>query len=65
MEVLINKRIRLVGTMDDNNPIPVGSEGIIIHIGGGVINVKWDNGRTLGLIEGEDQYIILDDDSQD
>ena len=61
---IINKRVRLVGEMNDLNPIPVGSEGIIEHVGGGVLNVKWDNGRYLGLIEDEDQYIILED-SQD
>jgi hypothetical protein len=64
MDTIINKRIRLVGEMNDPNPIPVGSEGIIKHVGGGVLNIKWDNGRNLGLIEDEDQYIILGD-SQD
>ncbi len=58
---LIGKRIRLVGFMiNDPEPIPVGTEGIVNHVGGGVINVNWDNGRTLGLIDGEDEYIVLD-----
>jgi hypothetical protein len=61
---IINKRVRLVGEMNDPDPIPVGSEGVIKYVSGGVLNVKWDNGRTLGLIEDEDQYIILED-SQD
>jgi hypothetical protein len=44
----------------DPDPIPVGSEGTIYHVGGDVINVHWDNGRMLGLIENIDQYVILD-----
>jgi hypothetical protein len=45
--------------MDDFNPVPMGTEGIVTHVGGGVINVNWDNGRILGLIEGEDRYTVL------
>ena len=44
---------------DDPNPIETGTQGTIYHVGGGVINVKWDNGRSLGLIVGEDEYKIL------
>jgi len=46
--------------MNDQKPIEVGSEGIVTNIGFGVINVKWDNGRNLGLIEGVDVYEVLD-----
>ena len=55
----IGKRIRCIQMNDDPHPIPSGTEGTIIHIGGGVINVNWDNGRGLGLVEGVDSYRIL------
>ena len=52
-------RIKLIEMVNDPNPIESGSEGVITHIGGGVVNVKWDNGRSLGLVIGEDKFIIL------
>jgi len=47
--------------VNENNPVESGTLGTIRHVGGGVINVNWDNGRSLGLIEGEDTYEILYD----
>jgi len=61
MKNLIGKRVELISMVNDPHPVESGTYGTITHVGGGVINVNWDNGRTLGLIEGEDQYIILDD----
>lgn len=55
---LLNKRVRLI-KMNDPFPIEVGTEGTIYHIGFDILNVKWDNGRTLGLVIGEDEYEIL------
>ena len=60
MEDSVGKRIRCVEMMDDYNPVPCGTEGTVTHVGGGVINVNWDNGRTLGLVEGEDRYEVID-----
>jgi hypothetical protein len=60
MNDLTGKKIRCLGMVDDPDPIPDGTEGTIYHVGGGVINVIWDNGRRLGLIEGVDRYEILD-----
>jgi hypothetical protein len=59
MENLKGKRVRMTGLMNDPNPIEIGDEGTIYHVGGGVINVKWDSGRTLGLVIGEDPFTIL------
>jgi len=58
-EDLKGKRIRLIRMGDDPNPVPNGTEGTIYHSGGGVINVHWDNGRNLGVVEGEDSFVIL------
>ena len=55
---LLNKRVRLI-RMNDPNPIESGTEGTIYNIGFDILNVKWDNGRTLGLVVGEDEYEVL------
>lgn len=56
---LLGKRVRLI-SMNDPHPIEKGMTGTIKHIGGGVINVNWDNGRYLGLIEDCDEYEIIE-----
>ena len=56
---LIGKRIR-INHMDDMSPVPDGTEGIITGIDDiGQIQVKWDNGSTLSIIEEIDDYEIL------
>ena len=47
---------------DDPYPIESGSMGTISHVGGDVMNVTWDNGRSLGVVIGVDKYEILEDD---
>ena len=55
---LVGKRITLIEMVDEENPIQSGMKGVVTHVGGGVINVRWDNGRNLGVIVGEDRYTI-------
>ena len=56
---LIGKRIR-INHMDDMLHVPDGTEGIITGIDDiGQIQVKWDNGSTLSVIEEIDDYEIL------
>jgi hypothetical protein len=62
---LVGKRIRLIEMKNDPDPIEPGSEGTIVHAGGGVINVDWDSGRSLGVVEGIDEYEIFDNDQRD
>ncbi len=57
--ILLGKRIKLTDVMNDPFPIEVGSEGVVYNVGYDVINVRWDNGRNLGLIIGEDKFEIL------
>jgi hypothetical protein len=46
--------------MDDMSPVPDGTEGIITGIDGiGQIQVKWDNGSSLSVIDEIDDYEIL------
>jgi hypothetical protein len=56
---LIGKRIR-INHMDDMLPVPDGTEGLITGIDDiGQIQVKWDNGSTLSVIDDIDDYEIL------
>ena len=55
-------RIRLLSMPDDPDPIPAGSTGTVISTTTGTfaqLDVDWDNGRTLALIPGVDQYEII------
>ena len=57
---LIGKRVKVNNMVNEPHPIESGTIGTITNVGYDVINVKWDNGRSLGLIIGEDDYEILD-----
>jgi hypothetical protein len=57
-QILMGKRVRLTEQMNDPFPIEVGSEGEVYNVGYDVVNVKWDNGRNLGLVLGEDKFEI-------
>jgi len=57
---LIGKRIR-INHMDDMLPVPDGTEGLITGVDDiGQLQVKWDNGSTLSVIDEIDDYEILD-----
>ncbi len=65
----VGDRIRLIIPMqDDPDPVPAGTEGTVtfaspvtmirtIYV---QVGVKWDNGRTLGLVCPPDMYAIID-----
>lgn len=57
-------RVRLLSMPDDPDPIEPGSEGTINYVGkfpgeGQQIGVDWDNGRTLMLIVGVDDFELV------
>ena len=57
---LIGKRIR-INHMEDILPVPDGTEGTITGIDDlNQIQVQWDNGSTLSIIEEIDNFDILD-----
>ena len=64
-QVEVGDRIKLVSMPDDPNPLEVGTEGEVTYIDNrmDVIGVKWDNGRTLSLIQNVDTFEILDEDT--
>jgi hypothetical protein len=56
----VGMRIRMLSMNDEEHPVDQGLEGVITHIDGlGTIHVRWDDGRTLGVIPGLDEYQIL------
>ena len=53
-------RIRLDHMDDPYAPIPSGTEGVVQTVDdAGQLVMKWDNGRSLSLIPGEDCFSII------
>lgn len=54
-------RVELLSMPNDPDPIDVGTKGIVtdngVELQGQKIwGVRWDNGRSLNLLEGEDSW---------
>lgn len=50
-------RVRCISMSDPYHPVPTGTEGTVINVDDiGTIHVNWDNGQSLGLAYGADQY---------
>jgi hypothetical protein len=44
--------------MKDPDPVPSGTTGrVLFQDSLGIIHVSWENGRSLGVIPGEDKFI--------
>lgn len=53
-------RIELLYMEDPFSPVPSGAKGTVNHVDSmGTIHMRWDNGRTLGLIPGVDSFRVL------
>jgi len=62
-QVQIGDRIRLLAMPEDPDPIPTGSTGTVTRVTDGPlaqISVDWDNGRTLSLVPGVDQFEVIE-----
>ena len=50
-------RIELISMSDPYAPVPSGTKGTVLFVDDiGTIHSVWDNGRTLGIIVGEDEF---------
>jgi len=59
---LKGKRIELISTSDPYTNLRPGDRGTIDFVDDmGTIHVTWDNGSTLGLVPGEDQYRFVNE----
>lgn len=56
----LGARIRLINTSDPYTTLTPGDEGTVDLIDdAGTIHITWDSGSHLGLLPGEDTYLIL------
>ncbi|MFI3327437.1 MAG: DUF4314 domain-containing protein [Clostridia bacterium] len=52
--------VELKEMQDPYNPVPIGTRGVVTGIDdAGSILMKWNNGRTLSLIVGEDDFDVI------
>lgn len=54
-------RIKLINMNDTWHPVEPGTEGTVQFVDDiGQLHMKWDNGRTLSLFPGRDDFKIID-----
>lgn len=59
---LLGRRIRLVRCDDPYTRLTPGTEGTVTFVDSlGTVSARWDDGSTLGLVEGYDEYTLLDE----
>lgn len=57
--VPVGTRIMLTSMPDDPDPIPVGSVGIVIRASDEQLIVNWENGRSLNIVIGVDEFTVV------
>ena len=55
-------RIKLIEMDDPYAPVPSGTRGTVTFVDdAGTVHMKWDNGRTLGIVPNVDDFRKLSD----
>lgn len=56
----VGTRIELISMDDPHAPIECGMQGTVCIVDDvGTLHMKWDNGRTLGIVPGEDSFKVI------
>ncbi|WP_312472476.1 DUF4314 domain-containing protein [Neobacillus sp.] len=56
----VGTRIELIHMEDPYGPIEPGMQGTVESVDdAGTLHMRWDNGRTLGIVLGEDQFKVI------
>ena len=56
----VGTRIELISMDDPHAPIEPGMQGTIDIVDDiGTLHMKWDDGRTLGIVPGEDSFKVI------
>ena len=56
----VGTRIELISMDDPYTPVESGMMGTVVIVdGAGTLHMKWENGRTLGIVPGEDQFRVI------
>jgi len=54
-------KLELIKIYDYINPVPTGATGEVINVDDiGVVYISWNNGSTLGLVVGIDEFKIIE-----
>jgi hypothetical protein len=57
----VGRRVRLVRCTDPWTRLVPGALGTVTHVDDlGTLHVRWDDGHTLGLVPGEDEWVVLE-----
>ena len=57
----VGTRVELIKMGNDPNPVAPGTKGTVVYVDDmGQIGMKWDDGRTLSLIPGEDIFKVIE-----
>jgi hypothetical protein len=55
-------RVELVHTSDPYTNLQPGDRGTVVFVDDlGTLFVNWDNGSSLGMVPGQDQYRVVED----
>ena len=56
----VGTRVELIHMDDPYAPIEPGIQGTVESVDdAGTLHMRWDNGRTLGIVPGEDQFKVI------
>lgn len=59
---IVGTKVKLIKMYDLLSTIPIGTEGVIDRIDEqGTLQINWNNGSTLGLVIGTDEFEVIEE----